>query len=63
MFFALVLHRDLGNFDPEEQFRGSDMGRKYSYKRMDGRCTKSLRRFLQKMKILRVLFELFGIFP
>jgi hypothetical protein len=62
MFFAFVLHRDLGNFDAEDQFTMSDTGKKYSYKRLDGRCTNSLRRFLQKMKILRVLFEMFGIF-
>ena len=60
MFFALVLHRDLGNFDSEDQFTGSDNSRKYTYKRMDGQCTMSLRRFLSKIKILRVLFELFG---
>jgi hypothetical protein len=60
MFFALVLHRDLGNFDLKDQFRGSDNKRKYTYKRMD-RCTILLRRFIQKMKILRVLFESYGI--
>jgi hypothetical protein len=62
MFFALVLHRDLENFDPEDQFTGSNNSRKYAYERTDGQCTRSLRRFLSKIKILRVLFESFGNF-
>lgn len=60
MFFAFVLHRNLENFDPKDQFTGSDNKRKYTYQRMDGRCTILLRRFIQKLKILRV-FESYGI--
>ena len=66
MFFFRSLQRVLSNNEDSEDtresiFSGSERTKVIKYDRSDDRSTISLRRFIQKLKIVRILSNAFGI--
>ena len=69
MFFFRSLQRVLSNNDAEDSeddtiediVSGSERTKVIKYDRSDDRSTISLRRFIQKLKIVRILSNAFGI--
>jgi len=69
MFFFRSLQRVLNNYDAEDNeddtreeiSSGLERSKVIRYDRSDDRSTISLRRFMQKLKIVRILSDAFGI--
>jgi hypothetical protein len=62
MFFARSVFYDLGlETDVDDNCKGSGKNRIYTYSRGDSGATSSLRRFLRKLRLLRILHETFGL--
>jgi len=63
MFFARSMFSDLGlEKDAEDKYKGSRKNPICSYNRgKRSGSTSSLRRFLQKLKVLRIMNETFGL--